>query len=233
MGLAVAVERSRSGDGAHVWFFFTEPVMASMARRMGCYLITETMARRHELSLESCDRLFPNQDTLPRGGFGNLIALPLQHDARQRGNTVFVDERLVPFPDQWESIASIRPIDPGTVEAIAEQGPRRAEIIGLQIGQSPSTCEPSSADAMTATRVPRAMPASTVIVREPRQSRAAPATTVIPARREMRADRAAACRDGRASRTNPPARFAHAADRGFRGSAVRVSTHAGWRCERL
>src|SRR5262245_12603246 len=63
--------------------FFTEPVMTSMARRMGCYLITETMARRHELSLESHDRLFPNQDTLPRGGFGNLIALSLQHDARQ------------------------------------------------------------------------------------------------------------------------------------------------------
>jgi len=55
MGLAVAVERSRSGDGAHVWFFFTEPVLASTARRMGCYLITETMARRHELSLESYD----------------------------------------------------------------------------------------------------------------------------------------------------------------------------------
>jgi len=136
MGLAVAVERSRSGDGAHVWFFFTEPVLASTARRMGCYLITETMARRHELSLESYDRLFPNQDTLPRGGFGNLIALPLQHDARQRGNTVFVDERLVPFPDQWEFLASIRPIDPGTVEAIAEQGTRRGEIIGLQISQT-------------------------------------------------------------------------------------------------
>jgi len=136
MGLAVAVERSRSGDGAHVWFFFTEPVLASTARRMGCYLITETMARRHELSLESYDRLFPNQDTLPRGGFGNLIALPLQHDARQRGNTVFVDEQLVPFPDQWEFLASIRPIDPGTVEAIAEQGTRRGEIIGLQISQT-------------------------------------------------------------------------------------------------
>jgi hypothetical protein len=136
MSLPGAVERSRSGEGAHVWFFFAEPVLASTARKMGCYLITQTMARRHELSLESYDRLFPNQDTLPRGGFGNLIALPLQHGARQRGNTVFVDDRLAPFSDQWAFLASIRPIDPATVEAIAHQGTRRGEIIGLRISQT-------------------------------------------------------------------------------------------------
>jgi len=73
------VERSRSGDGAHVWFFFSEPIPAVLARQMGCALITETMSRRHELGMASYDRLFPNQDTMPRGGFGNLIALPLQH----------------------------------------------------------------------------------------------------------------------------------------------------------
>jgi hypothetical protein len=78
VGVPVAIERSRSGNGAHAWFFFTAPVRANVARRMGCYLITETMNRRHELSMESYDRLFPNQDTLSRGGFGNLIALPLQ-----------------------------------------------------------------------------------------------------------------------------------------------------------
>ena len=93
VGLPVAVERSRSGNGAHVWFFFGEPVPAVIARRMGCYLITETMSRRHELSMESYDRLFPSQDTMPRGGFGNLIALPLQHGPRQQGNTVFLDDR--------------------------------------------------------------------------------------------------------------------------------------------
>ena len=136
MSLPVAVERSRSGEGAHVWFFFAEPVLASTARKMGCYLITETMASRHELSLESYDRLFPNQDTLPRGGFGNLIALPLQRAARQRGNTVFVDDALVPFHDQWAFLAGIRPIDPAAVEAIADEGTRRGEIIGLQISQT-------------------------------------------------------------------------------------------------
>jgi hypothetical protein len=81
LGVRAAVERSRSGNGAHVWFFFSSPVPAASARRMGCYLITETMARRHQLAMSSYDRLFPNQDTLPRGGFGNLIALPLQYDA--------------------------------------------------------------------------------------------------------------------------------------------------------
>ncbi len=69
LNVPVAVERSRSGNGAHVWFFFTAPVAASVARKMGCYLITETMSRRHELSMESYDRLFPSQDTMPRGGF--------------------------------------------------------------------------------------------------------------------------------------------------------------------
>jgi len=96
LAISVAVERSKSGNGAHAWFFFTEPVTAAIARIMGCYLITETMSRRHQLSMESYDRLFPSQDTMPRGGFGNLIALPLQWEPRQQGNSVFVDESFVP-----------------------------------------------------------------------------------------------------------------------------------------
>jgi hypothetical protein len=79
LDLPALVERSRSGNGAHVWFFFERPVSASMARRMGSHVITETMSSRHELGMESYDRLFPSQDSMPRGGFGNLIALPLQH----------------------------------------------------------------------------------------------------------------------------------------------------------
>ena len=79
VGLPAAVERSRSGNGAHVWFFFSAPVAAAIARQDGLLPLTETMARRHELSMDSYDRLFPSQDTMPRGGFGNLIALPLQH----------------------------------------------------------------------------------------------------------------------------------------------------------
>jgi hypothetical protein len=79
------VERSRSGNGAHAWFFFDQAIPAVVARRVGCYLLTETMSRRPELSMDSYDRLFPSQDTMPRGGFGNLIALPLQRAARENG----------------------------------------------------------------------------------------------------------------------------------------------------
>src|SRR5262249_16060465 len=86
VGLPAAVERSRSGNGAHVWFFFSAPVTATAARKMACYLITETMSTRHELSMAPYDRLFPSQDTMPRGGFGNLIALPLQRGPRKEGN---------------------------------------------------------------------------------------------------------------------------------------------------
>ena len=114
LGVTVAIERSRSGNGAHAWFFFVAPVLANVARRMGCYLMTETMSRRHELSMESYDRLFPNQDTIPRGGFGNLIAPPLQHEPRRQGNSVFVDDRFEPFADQWSFLASVQRIDPVT-----------------------------------------------------------------------------------------------------------------------
>ena len=67
IGVPAAVERSRSGQGAHAWFFFAAPVPATAARKMACYLLTETMSRHHQLGMESYDRLFPNQDTLPRG----------------------------------------------------------------------------------------------------------------------------------------------------------------------
>lgn len=84
-----AVERSRSGNGAHVWIFFDRSVSAADARRLGCALLTRTMENRHEIGLDSYDRLFPNQDTMPKGGFGNLIALPLQKRPREQGNSVF------------------------------------------------------------------------------------------------------------------------------------------------
>ena len=105
-GLTPAVERSRSGNGAHVWFFFSEPVPAAEARRLGSGLLTRTMDCRHELRFQSYDRLFPSQDTVPKGGFGNLIALPFQGQAQKEGNTLFVDESFVPYPDQWAYLAS-------------------------------------------------------------------------------------------------------------------------------
>jgi len=138
VGLPASVERSRSGNGAHVWFFFSSPVQASIARKMGCYLITETMSRRHQLSMESYDRLFPSQDTMPRGGFGNLIALPLQHEPRQRGNSVFLDEQLQPRPDdqQWTYLASVTRIDPGTVDRIAREATRQGSVVGVRLAET-------------------------------------------------------------------------------------------------
>ena len=111
-GLAPAVERSRSGNGAHVWFFFSVPVSAEDARRLGSGLITQTMARRHELSFTSYDRLFPSQDIVPKGGFGNLIALPFQGQAQKNGNSLFVDECFVPYPDQWAFLSALPKITP-------------------------------------------------------------------------------------------------------------------------
>lgn len=112
LGLTPAVERSRSGNGTHVWLFFSEPVSAADARRLGSGLLTRTMACRHELSFASYDRLFPTQDTVPKGGFGNLIALPFQGQAQKGENTLFVDEQFVPYPDQWVFLSTLPKITP-------------------------------------------------------------------------------------------------------------------------
>jgi hypothetical protein len=107
VGIAVAIERSRSGNGAHAWIFFAEPVPATMARRLGTILVAKASALRPTLGLGAYDRLFPNQDTLPLGGFGNLIALPLAKAPRLNGNTLFVDPRMVAFEDQWSYLAGL------------------------------------------------------------------------------------------------------------------------------
>ncbi|MFZ5451702.1 MAG: TOTE conflict system archaeo-eukaryotic primase domain-containing protein [Thermodesulfobacteriota bacterium] len=114
----VAVERSRSGHGAHAWFFFTAPVAASMARKFGSALLTYAMSQRYQIKFKSYDRFFPNQDTMPKGGFGNLIALPLQKAARQKGNSVFIDERFQPYEDQWVFLAQIRRLPEDELSAL-------------------------------------------------------------------------------------------------------------------
>lgn len=116
LGVPVALEVSRSGNGAHAWVFFADGVSARDARRLGTAIISHTCARTRQLKLTSYDRLFPNQDTMPKGGFGNLIALPLQKKPRETGFTVFVDSDLRPHPDQWEFLASIQSMSPQDIE---------------------------------------------------------------------------------------------------------------------
>ncbi len=136
LDLPVAIERSRSGEGGHVWLFFDEAIPAALARRLGSYVLTETMERRPEVGLDSYDRFFPNQDTLPRGGFGNLIALPLQKQSRQRGNSVFLGDDLVPYSDQWAFLSTIRRVSRFRVEAIVRDAERTGQIVGLRFPPS-------------------------------------------------------------------------------------------------
>jgi superfamily II DNA or RNA helicase len=132
-GVLVALERSRSGNGAHAWIFFTNPVPAVLARSLGSYLLTETMTGHHQLGMDSYDRMFPNQDTLPRGGFGNLIALPLQYEPRKEGNTVFVDGDLCPYPDQWAFLASVTRLDAEIAASVAREAARRGQVLGVRM----------------------------------------------------------------------------------------------------
>ena len=101
------VERSRSGLGGHIWFFFAEKVRSIHARKFGTLLLNGAMETRHSIRFSAYDRLFPNQDYMPKGGLGNLIALPLQGMARRRGNSVFVDDNFVPYPDQWHVLSDV------------------------------------------------------------------------------------------------------------------------------
>lgn len=128
-----ALERSRSGNGGHVWVFFERAIPATTARKLGCAILTRTMESRHQLGLDSYDRLFPNQDTMPKGGFGNLIALPLQKVPRANGNSVFVDVQFRPYPDQWEFLASVKRMSADAVESVVFEAQKRGDLIGVRI----------------------------------------------------------------------------------------------------
>lgn len=124
----IAVERSRSGQGAHVWIFFEEPVFAADARKIGSGLLSKAMEKRSELSFKSYDRFLPNQDTMPKGGFGNLIALPLQGLARKSGNSVFVDDDFCPFGDQWAFLLSVKKLEKERAENLANEFSKSGEL---------------------------------------------------------------------------------------------------------
>jgi hypothetical protein len=120
VGIPPYPERSASGSGAHMWIFFEEPVPAWKARRLATLLLSAASRNRFQIGLDSFDRMFPNQDLMPKGGFGNLIALPLQKKARDSNNSVFLDESLKPAQDQWEYLRNIRKVSRTDLEAFLD-----------------------------------------------------------------------------------------------------------------
>jgi hypothetical protein len=133
MNISTSLERSRSGVGGHVWIFFSEPVSAAFARQMGSFLITETMSHRHELDMKSYDRLFPNQDTMPKGGFGSLIALPLQKAPAEKGNSLFLDSNLIPYPDQWAYLSNVKRMTCKEVQTFVVETIKTKDIMGIRM----------------------------------------------------------------------------------------------------
>ena len=136
MGVPAVLERSRSGKGGHIWIFFDEPVPAITARKLGSALLTRTMEQRHQLGLDTYVRFFPNQDTMPRGGFGNLIAFPLQFGPRKQGNSVFLDASFVPHPDQWAFLLSVRRLPSSSAAAIVEEAQNKGDLTGVRMSLS-------------------------------------------------------------------------------------------------
>jgi len=134
--IPACLERSRSGKGAHIWIFFEQPIPASLARKMGAAILTRTMEQRHHVGLDSYDRMFPNQDTLPKGGFGNLIALPLQHVPRTSGNSIFLSDNFQPHEDQWAFLASVQRMGVERIRTIVDEAERAGKVIDVRLSLS-------------------------------------------------------------------------------------------------
>lgn len=143
-----SIERSRSGNGAHVWIFFKEPLAAIKARKLGNAILTEAMNRDGRVSLKSYDRVFPSQDYLPEGGLGNLVALPLQGKARKNGNSVFVDETFTPFEEQWAYLLNVEKVlEPFIDEVLALHG------LSSELGELSTTSESKPWEAPVAQKI--------------------------------------------------------------------------------
>ena len=132
LNIPAYIERSRSGGGAHIWIFFDVPISAATARKLGSLILTKAMDKRSDISFSSYDRLFPNQDTMPNGGFGNLIALPLQGQARKNDNSVFVDRKFNAYSDQWAYLSSIKKISINSVEKIVDTFSKN-DVLGILV----------------------------------------------------------------------------------------------------
>ncbi|CAN0075216.1 unnamed protein product, partial [Phaeothamnion confervicola] len=158
LGVPVALEISRSGKGAHAWVFFADKVSARDARRLGTAIISHTCSRTRQLKLESYDRLFPNQDTMPKGGFGNLIALPLQKKPRENGGCMFVDASLRPYPDQWDFLASVQLMAPQDIEPTILRATGRAHPLDVTFIDDEDLATPWKRSAPSARKLSGVMP---------------------------------------------------------------------------
>ena len=154
-----SIERSRSGNGAHVWIFFDSPVLAVKARKLGNAILTEAMNRDGKMGFKSYDRFFPNQDTLPEGGLGNLVALPLQGNARKNGNSVFVNEFFEPYPDQWQYLLNVEKL---SKQALEEHLKQNANTMPFGDLSKTSECKPW--EVPVANKIERADFASEIII---------------------------------------------------------------------
>ncbi len=163
LGVPVALEISRFGKGAHAWVFFAGRVSARDARRLGTAIISLTCSRTRQLKLESYDRLFPNQDTMPKGGFGNLIALPLQKVARDTGFSVFVDAELHPYDDQWAFLSSVQPIAPHDIEPTILRATGRAHPLDVTFIDEEDLATPWNRSASLTKKLPGGMPKSLTV----------------------------------------------------------------------
>jgi superfamily II DNA or RNA helicase len=163
LGVPVALEISRSGNGAHAWVFFSGSVSARDARRLGTAIISHTCARTRQLKLESYDRLFPNQDSMPKGGFGNLIALPLQKHPRENGCSVFVDADLRPYQDQWGFLASILPMPAHDLEPIILRATGNAHPLDVTFIDEEDQKEPWKRSAAVSKKLVGPMPKSLTV----------------------------------------------------------------------
>jgi superfamily II DNA or RNA helicase len=160
LNIPAALEVSRSGNGAHAWIFFADRVAARDARRLGTAIISHTCTRTRQLKLNSYDRLFPNQDTMPKGGFGNLIALPLQKIPRAHGRSVFVDGNFNPYADQWLFLSSIKPMSPYDIEPVIFTATGNAHPLDVTFIDEEDQKEPWKREKNRSNKIPGVMPKS-------------------------------------------------------------------------
>ena len=163
LDVPAALEISRSGNGVHAWIFFSNAVAARDARRLGTAIVSHTCAQTRQLKLSSYDRLFPSQDTMPKGGFGNLIALPLQKRPRENGHSVFVDDNFKSYADQWAFLASVPTMTPVSVANVIFRATGGAHPLDVAFISDEDQSEPWKRPALAPKKLPGPMPEHLVV----------------------------------------------------------------------